>query len=250
MEFKNILSKNWIRYILFGFPILAVSFLLSCSKMDATYIDFIKSGEIVYTGKVDSLKAFPGKNRMKLTWLLVSDPKITKNAVYWNDRADSLVIDVIKTADTDSIKVIIENLTEKTYTFDVYTYDDFGHSSVKASVLGTVYGDIYANTLYNRPLNTAVYNATTKNTLLTWFGVSAQAVSVEINYTDNAGTNQIVTNLPVLDPQYPNRPKALAPTTNLPNYKKGTSFQFRTGYKPTPLCLDTFYTSWNTFLVP
>ena len=31
--------------------------LFACSKMDDTYDDFIKDGEIVYTAKVDSVKA-------------------------------------------------------------------------------------------------------------------------------------------------------------------------------------------------
>lgn len=218
--------------------------------MDATYKDFIKNGEIIYTGRADSLKAFPGKNRIKLTWFLVSDPKITKNVVYWNDKADSLVLSVVKTANTDTIEVIIPNLAEKTYTFQVYTYDDFGHSSIKAEVIGAVYGDNYANTLLNRPLNTSIYNTTTKNLAITWYGVSAQAIILEMSYTNNAGATQTVTDIPVIDPAYPNRAWTLAPVSNLPNFKKGTSYSYRTGYKPTSLCIDTFYTAWTPVLVP
>lgn len=250
MKSKNILYKSGNRYIQFCFLILAGSFLYSCSKMNDTYIDFVKDGEIIYTSKADLFEAFPGNNRIKLSWLLLSDPKITKNVVYWNDKKDSLVLNVVKTANTDTITTIINNLAEQAYTFEVYTYDNLGHSSVKAEVIGTVYGDNYANSLSNRPLSTAVYNAITKNTKLTWFGVSEQAIILEVIYTNNADLTQTVTNLPVLDPQYLNRPKALAPITNLPDFKQGTSFQYRTGYKPTSLCIDTFYTSWNTFLVP
>ena len=250
MKFKNIIYKSGYRYIPFCFLILISSFLFSCRKMDATYKDFIKTGEIIYTGRVDSLKSFSGKNRIKLTWLLVSDPKITKNVVYWNNKADSLVLNVIKTANTDTITTIIDSLAEMTYTFQVYTYDNFGHSSVKAEVIGTAYGDLFANTIYNRPLNTAIYNTTTKNLAITWYGVSPQAVILEMSYTDNAGVTKTVTELPVLDINYLNRPKAFAPISNLPNFKKGTSFQYRTGYKPSPLSIDTFYSSWTSLLVP
>lgn len=250
MKLKNILLKSGYRYISFCFLILVGSFLFSCSKMNDTYKEFIKTGEIVYTGKVDSLKAFPGKNRIKLFWLLVSDPKISKNVIYWNDKADSVVLNVVKTANTDTIIAIINTLPEQTFTFQVYTYDNFGHSSVKSEVIGRSYGDNYNNSLYNRPLSTAIYNTVTKNTAITWFGVSAQAVILEMTYTDNSDVIQTVTEIPILDNNFPDRPKTFTPITNLPNFKKGTSFKYRTGYKPTPLCIDTFYTSWTTLLVP
>jgi len=250
MKFKNIINKSGSRYIPFCFLILAASFLFSCTKMDATYKDFIKTGEIVYTGRVDSLKAFPGRNRMKLSWLLVSDPKITKNVVYWNDKADSLVMDVVKTTNTDTITAIIANLPEHTFTFQVYTYDNAGHKSIRSEIIGSVYGDNYANSLVNRPISSSVYNVTTKNLAITWVGVSEKAVIMETTFTDNAGVIQKVTEIPVFDPNYPNRPNAFKPISNLPNFKKGTSYQYRTGYKPTSLCIDTFYTTWTTVLVP
>jgi hypothetical protein len=52
--------------------------LLACSKMDDTYDDFIKDGEIVYVGRVDSARAYPGNNRMDLSMLLTADPRISK----------------------------------------------------------------------------------------------------------------------------------------------------------------------------
>lgn len=250
MKLKNIMHKKGSLYISLCFLILVSSLLFSCGKMDNTYKDFIKNGEIIYPGRVDSLKAFSGKNRIQLKWLLVADPKITKNVVYWNYKKDSLVIDIVKTANIDTISIIIPNLLEQTYTFEVYTYDKTGHSSVKAQVIGTVYGDNYSNTIYNRPISTVVYTAATKITTISWSGVNSQATVLEITYTDNAGVTQAITEYPILDISFPDHPKAFAPITNLPNFKKGTSFQYRTTYKPTPLCLDAFYSMWTSVLVP
>src|SRR5690554_72263 len=152
---KKIRIYIFIPFLLIVFGCIT---FISCTKMDETYKDFIKDGEIIFTGKVDSLTALPGKNKVKLQWLLVSDPKITKNVVYWNNFKDSISFDVQKTAGTDTITSIIDNLTEGVYTFSVFTRDNFGNSSVKADVIGVVYGDNYANTLSNRPLSTAYYD--------------------------------------------------------------------------------------------
>ncbi|MDP4239757.1 MAG: DUF4998 domain-containing protein [Bacteroidota bacterium] len=219
--------------------------------MEDTYESFIKNGATIYTARVDSLKAIPGRNRIKLTWLLVSDPKITKNVVYWNDKADSVVLNVTKTAHTDTITTIIPNLADQTYTFQVYTYDNYGHHSVKAEIIGTVYGDLYANTILNRPLNTTVLNTTTNNLAITWWGVSSQAVALDMKYTDISGASKTVTDVPIQDPNINSRVWVVLPAvSNLPNFKKGSSFSYRTGYKPVPTSIDTFYTDWTTVTVP
>ena len=45
------------------FIFLSIGALISCDGMDATYKEFIEEGPIVYIGKVDSLKAYAGRNR-------------------------------------------------------------------------------------------------------------------------------------------------------------------------------------------
>ena len=47
------------------FIFLSIGALISCDGMDATYKEFIEEGPIVYIGKVDSLKAYAGRNRQK-----------------------------------------------------------------------------------------------------------------------------------------------------------------------------------------
>lgn len=259
MKFKINKYKRHLWLLMFVVVILGIA---SCSKMDDNYSDFVKDGEIVYTGKVDSLQTFPGNGRVRLQWLLVSDPKITKCKVYWNDGKDSSILDVKKTAATDTIKLTLSNLKEGLYSFQVYTYDNLGHSSVKADVIGTVYGDNYQNSIFNRPLKSATWvNIAAKpasnppvlafkGTQVEWYGVSDQAVLVEVNYTTEAGTSKTVIEVPVKDANKPNSPPALKPITELPDYKKGTSFTYRTGYKPTPKSIDIFYTAYDTVLVP
>ncbi|MEO6523721.1 MAG: DUF4998 domain-containing protein [Mucilaginibacter sp.] len=160
--------------------ILAINLLSSCGKQDDSYKEFLAGGEKVYTGRADGLLAYSGNGRVLLSWLLVSDPKITKCKVFWNNKTDSSVVSVQKTSNVDTVKVTLNNLIEGAYTFQVYTYDNAGHSSIKSEVIGTVYGNTYAASIANRPINNATYNATTKKVLINWFGISSQAVKVEI----------------------------------------------------------------------
>lgn len=225
--------------------VLTGALLASCDKMDANYKDFVKDGEIVYTGRVDSLQVFSGRNRLQLQWLLVSDPKITKCKVFWNQRKDSVIIPVKKTAATDTIKHLISNMAPGVYAFEVYTYDDLGHNSSKAEITGTVYGDSYAESIFNRPLDSAIYHPSNQRVVLKWFGVSEQATIVEVKYTSIDGTEKTVKQVPVANPNMPNDKPAMLDSLVLPGYKTGTTFTYRTGYKPVPTAMDVFYTPFT-----
>src|SRR5215208_5798550 len=96
---------------------VAAVIFFACGKMDDTYKDFIKNGEIIYTGRVDSVQAYAGKNRIGLSMLLVSDPKITKVKVFWNNGRDSAVQNVVRTIGVDTVRFLLTNLTEGTYSF-------------------------------------------------------------------------------------------------------------------------------------
>lgn len=217
--------------------------------MTDNYKPYIKNGEKIFTGKVDSLVSFPGSNRLQLRWLLVSDPKITKCKVFWNNGADSLLVPVHKSDTTDTITVNINNLEEGLYTFDVYTYDDAGHSSVKAEVTGTVYGENYINSISNRALDSAIYYPDTKQVEIKWFGIGQGAVVMDLEYTDSLGN--LVKKQITAATSFSGVPLGFLETDTLHAYQDGTTFKYRTGYLPVGNAIDTFYTDYreaNTIL--
>ncbi|QJB39989.1 DUF4998 domain-containing protein [Chitinophaga oryzae] len=223
-----------------------VLLLTACSKMDDTYRQFLDGGEIIYTGKVDFLEVFPGKNRVLLSWYLVSDPKITMCRVYWNQRRDSTEVAVKRTGGTDTIRLILDKLPENIYTFQVYTYDNAGHSSVKEEAIGNAYGDAYISTLSNRPVRAAKYDAAKNEATIWWFGVNNQVQYVEVLYTNSAGMETKVVQRADSVPENPRDPLEFRASLKLPDYKAGTSFRFRTAYKPVKIAIDTFYTAYET----
>ncbi|WP_300597443.1 DUF4998 domain-containing protein [Niabella sp.] len=238
--FNRLKSMRGISFLMVA---ALVAILYSCGKMNSNYADFIKDGEKVYSGRPDSLTAFSGNNRVKLQWLLVSDPKIVQCKVFWNNKADSIVIPVSRTAGVDTIRAMIDPLPEGLYAFQVFTYDKAGHTSVKAEVTAASYGETFAQSIFNRSLKSTTKSADGKNIFLSWFGVGQQAVTVEVNYTN--ASDQSVTR--VLKEQFNDKGKSLgfASQDTLYSYKSGSSFKYRTGYLPTKTAIDTFYTDYK-----
>lgn len=238
--------------------VLIAGVFASCEK-GAPEAEFLKGGEIIYTGKPEALESFAGYKRAKLAWYLVSDPKINKAKVFWTNPAlpegevpapgdrspgrDSVVIDIQRTSGAQLIEVIIDRLKEGVYTFDVYTYDKDGHSSIKSEEIGEVYADTYQSSISNRPLDSAEYHSTTKEVKLKWFGVAQQAIVIDLEYTGVSGQLQTVQIDKVsFDPR---KPGVFLERDILPDYKDGTSFRYRTGYLPTATAVDTFYTEYR-----
>ncbi len=68
---------------------------------------------------------------MQLSWLLISDPKISRAKIYWNNHKDSAMLDIKRTSGVDTIRYVINNIEERAYTFEVYNFDRDGNTSVE-----------------------------------------------------------------------------------------------------------------------
>src|SRR3546814_21143656 len=82
--------------------------LMACDPMDDTYKEYLDGGERVYTGRVDSVETFAGYKRVGLSWLLISDPKITYCKIVWNNGADSIRIPVTRSNGIDTIRTVVD----------------------------------------------------------------------------------------------------------------------------------------------
>jgi len=211
-------------------PILVglIAGIAGCSKMDATYKEFLDYGQGKYPGKPVNAAVWPGYKRMVLAWRNSSDPKVNKAMVYWNNRADSLEVQLDPSK--DSTYLPFNDMPEATYVFEIYTFDSQGNRSVKTEAIGKVYGDFYKSTLLSRP----VYDATVFNDSLwlTWGGLSdTTIIGTEVRYTDNNNiTHQEFVDKQMLLSQFPDFPRG--------------DIQYRTVYLPGRNAIDTFYTDW------
>lgn len=216
-------------------PVLAVlcviAALASCTRMD-DYKDYVKDGEISYTGKIDSLKIYPGHNRVLITGLFISDPKVKSCRIYWNNRRDSVSVPVTRTTGVDTLRTILTGLEEGTQNFEFVTYDDLSNPSVVVRASANVYGDRYQASLINRPI-ADVELADNGNTTIRWGGLDKTLgrASVVINYTKTDMTGAVVKKL------YSDT----SSVTVLPDYKYGSKFTYTTEFLPDTTAIDTFY---------
>lgn len=215
--------------------VLTLAGVYSCKDMMDFHQEYIKNGETVYLAKVDSLVTYPGKNRIQISGYLSNAYNVSKIKVYWNDRADSLIFNYTKAEDMDSLNLIIPNLAEKSYIFDIYTINDLGNRSIKVPIAGTAYGDFFQSTLADRMIDNNMAFSLNGELSINWLSSIDNSIGCELNYVNTEGkaVKKIVPNDEA--------------TTVLTDVASG--LKYRTLFLPEPTCIDTFYTSFNPIKV-
>lgn len=221
---------------LFLFSILLVG-INACDALDEdAYKVYTDGGEIQYRGKFDSVQIFPGRNRVQLSAIVNSDPRVTSYRVYWGNRSDSAVFPIQKSQIATKISQIIENLDENTYNFEVLTFDDQGNSSIPVFSIGKVFGSNYEAILLNRSLVKQAYQPADNSAVVQFAPIDTTSgiIDSELEYTDNQNvTKTFKISADSLDDLI------------LENFDLGNTFKYRSSYVPDPTSIDTFYTAYN-----
>ena len=209
--------------------------IVGCTKMDHYYKDFLEGGEITYVGRVDSIKVYPGDNRVKLSWKVSPDPAVRYAMIYWLHQGvnDSLQVPFNHEAGIDTAFAVIENLGEGDYVFNIRTFNDLGDRSVNMEKAGKVYGDNYREFIEPTGLASAAYKD--GEVQMRWLlNTDTTALGSNVYYTNNDGkaasyfVGPSVEELVLSDLDYTQ------------------PVQYQTLYKPDPLAIDTFYTAMQT----
>ncbi|MGI6074714.1 MAG: DUF4998 domain-containing protein [Fermentimonas sp.] len=104
-----------------------MTLLFSCESMDDNYKEYL--GEYNYSGKIDSLRVYPGFERVILAWDNPKDQKSKKIRIVYGADSTEIIYDQL----VDSVS--IDNLTSGAgYEFTIYTMDNSGNLSVPTSV--------------------------------------------------------------------------------------------------------------------
>lgn len=198
------------------------------------YKEYMKDGEISYTGKIDSVKAFSGRDRVLITGIFKADPKVSELRIYWDTRSDSLSIPITRTEGIDTVSVYVP-IPEGPHSFELVTFDKIGNKSITVNATGTSYGARYIANIINRPITSAELDANTNAVTLNWGGIdlTGGVIATEVVYTDVS--NKTVTIIDSIDGHT---------TTPLPNYKTGTTLKYRTAYLPDASSIDTFFVNY------
>src|SRR5690606_35604927 len=209
--------------------IMLMGFLFSCKEMDYTYKQFTEGGETIYVSKADSIVVRGGDQRAEVSWLLLSDPKVTKYKMYWNNRRDSLEGTLQKTSEVDTIKVMVNNLSEGVHEFEIFLYDKLGNTSIRSSKIGRVYGERFQISMYNRIVGSLKRINSRQDLEIAWVAADNLMVYSDIKYENTHGEEVI------------SRLKPEDQIMILADFRNDGDFHVRTAYLPDTLALDTFY---------
>lgn len=205
--------------------------LVSCSKWD-DYKKYTADGEILYTGKMDSIKIYSGKERVRVAGLFRPDPNITKCKIFWNSRADSIAFDVvINPNDLEFDKTFA--VAEGVKTFEIVTYDNKGNSSIPVKVVGTSYGNSFRRKISNRNISSLAFAS--DKTTVNWdvIDLTNKPIGTEIVYNVDGEDLTLVTAI--------DKTQSVLQNFNYQN----KSFKYRTVYKPDASSIDTICTPYT-----
>ncbi|WP_293955697.1 MULTISPECIES: DUF4998 domain-containing protein [unclassified Sphingobacterium] len=217
---------------------MAMLSFLCCSKSD-DYKKYLEGGEISYTGKIDSVKVFSGKERVYITGLFMADPKVERLKIYWDNRQDSTELKINRTAGVDTLKISLK-ISEGVHNFELITYDAQGNKSLSVFKTGVSYGERFSSGLINRPMYAVDYFAGDQKTTVNWGGIdlTSGAQFTEVEYTNTSGKLVV------------QRDSIKLGKSILSDFLPGKPLRYRTLFVPDSLSIDTFYTNYSANISP
>lgn len=212
------------------YSLLLLSLLLSCISFSACKKEGgLKHGSVA---PVNSIQAFAGRNRVKITWHLPADAAVKSCVISWNNGSDSVIVPA--GSGTGTMSKVIDGLKEENYYFTVYAVDNKGNTSGKTAIEKRVYGDQYEDSLQNRPIRSVNAPFAGDHTpVITWNDAAPGTVRSEVRYAGASGMIHVAET-----PQYENK-------TVLKDYKAGGLLEYRTLYLPEINAIDTFYSAYQ-----
>lgn len=211
------------------FVLTLISTFISCAKWDE-FKEYIKDGEVVYVGKLDSVKVFSGNERILVQAQVKPDPKIKKALMKWNDGKDSVILDITHNSVLEHYIPMAEGIVS----LELFTIDDKGNRSVAVPAIGRAYGPRYSAGLSNKLIASATIDNDNK-AIIDWqeMDLSAGPIGTQVQYESSTGTKTILVPVDQLQTVISD----LAATTK--------SVSYRTLFLPQKTSIDTFYTDFS-----
>ncbi|TKG95041.1 hypothetical protein EYV94_10025 [Puteibacter caeruleilacunae] len=216
---------------------LVVSFVVavftSCEDMNDLHDKYLQ-GERQYVGRADSMLISPGKDKLQITWWLNDDPQVVSTTIRWNQKGDSIVVPVSQ-GDFEK-SVLIENLSEGSYVFELINRNKDGLGSIPVEQSSRVYGETYVGGLLIRGIKKVVVNPV--EAVLKWGNASSEEIDTKVIYTNKAGEEVELTILPEDE------------ETHINDYVLNGEFSVRSGYKPTEDAMEVIYSNEEVYSFP
>lgn len=193
--------------------------------------EFIKDGEMMYAPKADSMAVYSGKNRIKIKSWVYNGKFVESVYFFWNSRQDSLVVPVSFNPGMDSVEIVIPDLKENAYTFELLTLDQRGVWSLPTSGFASAYGEKFQSLLSGRNIKSALINDGVGK--ISWNSPDEKLFCTEVQYTKKSEESVLVRS-------YQNESETICEDVD-----EHAGYKFRSLFLPEPTAIDTFYTEWS-----
>ena len=229
-------------------------FFYSCNGMLDGIQPYLDEGEKIYVGKLDSLKAFTGKNRIKIEGKMMYGVNQVKCVISYKDpitlEEKFKEFPIERTEPRETFEFMLENLTEGQYDFSIVTYDPKNNTSIPTEVSAYAYGELYQQALTNRILHSI---SPEQKEIVNESGQSERIWAAKLNWNISRGDGLVGCNL-----EYERQDGTLGSkyisvdetTTELDNFKANGILRYNSIYKPTTTSLDEFVTEYKEVTLP
>ena len=217
-----------IYYFAISVTLLAAS---SCGKQDAVYKEFIKDGGLIYPAKALNLTAERGFERIVLNWDLPMDPSIRTGKLYWDSRTKSMDFDYSNYAD-GKVSVVVTNLEDRSYTFEVVNYDADQNSSLAVEITSSPFGDSWLVSHTERAMRFAEMEGT--DAVITMGKLTDEIVATKFRYTTTSG--EVVESRPFL---------VTEDEIRLPNAEKWKYLEYKSAFCSAEGIDTVWLSSWS-----
>src|SRR5699024_4734178 len=136
----------------------------------------------------DSIKVYPGKNRVQISFPMPSDPSVSKAKVYWRNGNDSLEVPIDRAGEDGTVDIMLTDMEGGSYTFDMYTYEEKRNKSIKMSAIGEGYVESYIKSLLSRALEKSLF--INDHLEIEWGDAEDMEVYTEVHYQTASGENK------------------------------------------------------------
>lgn len=226
--------KNCFK-ILIG--ILAVVSFSACTDQDDIYKQWVKPGGYIYPEKSTGLVSQIGHSRVLLRWAAPLDPSVVRGVITWSNGDESMEIDYADYAGQDSIRISIDGLKEKSYTFTITNYDKDGNKSVASEVTAAPYDQIWLATHQERKVSFAEMSGT--DAVITMGYGTNEMIATRFRYVTNEGETVVTENAADI----------YTTSFKLPNAKPQSRFEYASAYCPAEGA-DTVWNNWVKYVNP
>jgi hypothetical protein len=211
----------------------------NCSDINERQQEYLDLGERIYAGKIDSLVVRGGHYRVEISGLMHYAQTVEACIIRWEndstERTDSLIVSLSDRTIRDTMRVIVDNLTEGGHLFYVQTRDQAGNKSLNETCYGYAYGKQYI--LSSASKSIVLMRAEPAGIELIW-NQSEEAAGVELEYDSNDGTTKTLALPGNVD------------TLFLPDWEIGGKVKNRTKLIPEANAIDSLYSEWLTQAFP